>query len=41
MGESYSLAIVWCHFFGQRALVKVKADALSVFEWERHPWFAK
>lgn len=39
MGESYSLAIVWCHFFGQRALVKV--DALSVFEWERHPWFAK
>lgn len=39
MGESYSLAIVWCHFFGQRALVK--ADALSVFEWERHPWFAK
>lgn len=39
MGESYSLAIVWCHFFGQRALVK--ADALSVFEWERHPWCAK
>lgn len=31
MGESYSLAIVWYHFFGQRALVK--ADALSVFEW--------
>lgn len=30
MGESYSLAIVWCHFFGQRALVK--ADALSLFE---------
>lgn len=30
MGESYSLAIVWYHFFGQRALVK--ADALSLFE---------
>lgn len=30
MGESNSLAIVWCHFFGQRALVK--ADALSLFE---------
>lgn len=30
MGESYSLAVVWCHFFGQRALVK--ADALSLFE---------
>lgn len=30
MGEFYSLAIVWCHFFGQRALVK--ADALSLFE---------
>ena len=30
MGESYSLAIVWGHFFGQRALVK--ADALSLFE---------
>ena len=30
MGESYSLAVVWDHFFGQRALVK--ADALSLFE---------
>lgn len=39
MGEFYSLAVVWYHFFGQRALVKV--DALSLFERERHPWFAK
>lgn len=30
MGESYSLAVVWCYFFGQRSLVK--ADALSLFE---------
>lgn len=30
MGELYFLAVVWCHFFGQRALVK--ADALSLFE---------